>query len=599
MPNDIDMTSAGAENDGASASPSKAKRGGGIQKPTGRQGVGVGSKNRRNVPAGAHLEALMAGADPAGKRPRTNRADVMDADVMDAEVTVVPPSHQAPPNVDSSARNVQSRDETGQMNHAHDSHSEDEFDLDTPDLDELSKLMREMEIKHGRIKELAEQRLRIAEPIDADKNKWRVIPPSQFEKENGHWPTAADYDARTLMVTDKNGALMSKTDYYRSLMANCKTSAERNEVGRGFVEEMEKLGASSQSFVGYKQASANERTRSTPDGTRESTRVSLHPLQSGQDLPNLHITHANGEQTIEYRNPDHRDMRLTSLQEKYGAGNVALRDMDGGFRTGEAIGKDRETNAYKLAPTAEQLYKSYAGDREARQIGYGRVNESFWVEVKPGSPQPAAAGRTQLLLTNPKTGAHLGPGEVSRLTRDRPEVFDGKSYREVLGASGINPDRMNSPPSPVPDVLIKASSATLVGADKFARVAPDRPLTEKFDKSAVLLQNYGNRRNAAGKAEFGPTGNYSTLEYRERQIRNTFNERPPAEQYARLYHGLQPSQQAQLRLPEPDQSYNYLRSRVATPARPDISTTQRDGLSGTQPLTPARQMSRPSESLGR
>ncbi len=502
---------------------------------------------------------------PAGKRQRAGGHEIMDSDVAFATPAPSAEGLGSP----SEALEVQSRDATDAGLHDYD---EDEFDLDGDDAD-IVAMLEKLELDHAATKQRAEQQVRLV--LRGEDGKMRLVSPSQFEAENKRWPNKADYDAHPVLIK-QGDAYVTKPQYYSALRAECETPEQYAAATSAFKDRMDQFGMSHESFAQSRPATGVEGIRQTPDGQRETFRVPDHPVQAGADLPNLLITHTNGQQTLEWRNPDHRDVSLDDLLKKYGKGNVALRDETGAFRTVDGIERSRAEDPYKLRYPAAQLYKSYAdGERPlVKAFGRATTNSDVWVAVKAGGATAAEAGRTQLLLSNPRTGSLLSPQMVSQTIKKRPDSFEGKSYQAVLEDAHVNPKHMNSPNGKTADILVRTSSKTLVSAEKLAGVIGDKPMTDKILKKDIHLQNYGIRYDK-GVASYGPTGNYASLESRERQVLKTYKDKPPAERYARLYHSLAPSQQEQLALPAPDMKYEYLRTAAAREA--SLSATSRSG----------------------
>ncbi|MBX5242751.1 hypothetical protein [Rhizobium sp. NLR22b] len=452
---------------------------------------------------------------------------------------------------------------------------EDEYGLNEDD-HELAEILEDFELKDKQIRELAEQRLRIVQPVPGEEEKWRLIPPGQFEKENGHWPTKADYDAQPVLIKD-GGMYMTKSQLYEAMLARCETPEQSATATAEFNAKMDEFG------------------------------MSHKPVSTKHPVTDLLITHEDGQQTLQRRSPNYYDTRLSDLLEKYGRGNVALKCEDGPYRTVDAVALDRQSSPYKLSYSAEQLYKSYAIDKRPEVKAWRRDNEHRWSAVDPNDSAAVVAGPAQLLVRNPTTKSLLSPFTASQTIKRRPDNFEGKDYVTVLRDAGVDPEQMNSPNDRVSDVLVRTGAKTLLAGEKMAGLAAKGPLTEKFLKQEIYLQNYGTIYDGQGKSHRGPTGNFSTLESRERQLMRTYNKRPPAEQYARIYHSLEPSQQQQLNLPAPDARFDYLRvsseargsSTQATSRSFAPSSSQRnapsmkEGSANARPdLSDARQMAR-------
>lgn len=501
----------------------------------------------------------------------------------------------------------------------------DEFGWDAEHDLELVSMMKEVQLDDSKMKRLANERVRIVQPIPGDEQnpgeqKWRSISPGQFENEKGRWPNKADYDANTVLIQDENGMRMTKPQHYESFRGACKTAEEFQNATKSFNDDMDALGMSRDTFAANHPAKGDEGRQKTPDGVRNSPRVSEHPIQSGRDLPNILITGKDGEQTLHFRSSaELRDATLSDLLTKHGRSNVELRRENGHFGTVDAIERARSTDPNRLAYKPDKLFESLGNSELASASVYVRTEDGAWISAEPGKPlpPPTTTDGHEVLLINPDTKALLNTRSVSKVLDNNREAFGKKTVGEMVADAGLHPKKITLPrPSPdvPPDVLIRIDEGKFVPAKSFKKLSV--PLTEKFLKTDIYLPNYGTVIDSNGKAQRRLTGNYSTLAAREHEMQRKGLNRSPGEQYAALYSDTPESQRTQLKMPPPAPGYQReitppVSGREQTPfpqfssressqmptnsAKPATEFNARDGLI----LSPERQMQRAPRSLGR
>lgn len=520
-------------------------------------------------------------AEPAGKRRMVEQGTIMDTEAGFAL--------HAPEEHGSSSRNdtgfvaqeiqqpepptVQSRDTDALM-------SDDEFGLESDYEDDLSEALAKVELNEANMKKLAEERLRIAIP-SKDSDTWRVLSPSQFEKETGKLPSKADYDANCLLIRHRDGSLMTKPKYYDSIRARFnsgKAEVDLSAARQEFNKEMDELGVSHNTFGANRPAGRDETVYMTPDGARDQKRVPEHPRQFGQALGNVIIPQKDGTQTISYRSTDPTlaKSNLSQLVQKHGPDNVELRVDDGIYRTKGVIERNKDPN-YPLAYSADQLYKSFGKSRAPATKAYILSGEGHWTDKAEQDPRTRAdnyAKRNQdkALVVNPTTKALLSPNGVSYLVGKNKS--SGKTTAQTMREAGLDPNSTDMKYSPPSDVLVQTRHGVLAAGEKLQASAKRRPLTQQYLKSEINLQNYRveNDRRVA-------TGNYSTLETRERTIQRLYSKEPPAQQYARLYGSLEQSQRDQLNMPAPAPEY----ARDATPPSTRVDRSRSNLPTGRTP----------------
>jgi hypothetical protein len=557
----------------------------------------------------AKSESSAAGEDGRGKRRRRDG----DPTVMDTEAGFLPQeataalpgtpaveSNRSPSSDHGAGSDAQERPEPPEVQSRNaldpmelDGH--DEFDLDVDD-DDLTAMMDKVQLDDSKMKQLANDRVRIVQPIPGDEEKWRSISPGQFEKENGRWPTKADYDANMVLIRDENGMRMTKPQYYESLRGACKTAGEFQNAAKSFSDDMDALGMSRELLPANHAAKGNEER------------------QKGRDLPNILITGEDGEQTLHFRSTsaELRDASLSDLLTKHGRSNVELRTENGHFGTIDAIERARRTDPNRLAYKAEQLFKSF--EKSELASAYVRKEDGAWISAKQGKALPStSSGKHEVLLINPKTKALLTTNAVQNMLDNKSEAFGKERVGEILKDAGLDPRKITRPQSR-PDVLIRINDEKFVPAKSFEKLSKQVPLTETFLKTDIYLANYGKVYDSKGNAQHGPTGNYSTLAAREREGQREGLSRSPGEQYAALYSSTPGSQRAQLNMPPPAPAYQREKTLVSGRGQtPFTQSNSREGSQmppnrGTPPtelntregpiLSSERQMHRP-RSLGR
>ncbi|MCP1200610.1 hypothetical protein [Notoacmeibacter sp. MSK16QG-6] len=327
----------------------------------------------------------------------------------------------------------------------------------------------------------------------------------QFAEKYGHAPTPEEMDERSLLLRDKEGNYRTREEIYRSIKIGKSVPRDQRQARRDkiFAEQMAKYGVSTQRFG---KALNWNNYLDTPAGSRWQYKKFVHPLQSGQDNPDILIRSADGSYLGIYPKlrPDFHPLSIDQIGAERGDRYVWLKGEDrtyynlnnlSGGSAGSLYEKYLQTNNPHQLPNLlvrRDRVAYAAGDtydlalKTARETG-GRPNNPYEGGV-------LMRGRNGKSLVKPSTLEWMGQ-----------ENYRDEHYsRRANEALAVPAEMQSDPEERVPSVLVADPKNPRIYLDgEMFRLITGHRIASQPD-TAILIQNHDQR---------GGTGNFATLAF--------------------------------------------------------------------------------------
>lgn len=387
----------------------------------------------------------------------------------------------------------------------------------------------------------------------------------QFNELYGHVATHMELDERPVLIKSAEGNYEPKPNVYR-----------RNV--KDFSEMMEGLSLSDNAFQHqnyFGKAVPGNDTYKTPGGARKREINYQHPLQAGEQNPDLMVRLSNGQFLAIYPKL-HNNMKNKALDDvvaEHGKDNVWLKTSGNSYLTPDQYNKRVKDDHAAEKAYAKFCGQAYTSDLDKRPLVVVRRPDKSYVskdaydgEVQlPGSKLETNPAKLDILIRAPNGFGYLQPKTLKWLDKQQGT----NHFKNIMQEEGLPESLGNRRNKEAPTVMVRESDGVFVPAEYYG----DRRVPVTTPNDDIFVQKRDKHGNQSGNFahlppyQNSPAANFTSKEKLQLGIEGGSNRRADPAKLSRPEGSLKAHSPKAARADAMDTSPNELPASSSAAAR--------------------------------